>query len=720
MKAANLQKLSDLGFNVPKFMIVDSRDVNQIQLTKDLEGCEKFAVRSSCDIEDSGNESFAGQFKTLLNVNKLDLIKAINEVFNSFEGKSGKVIIQEMIDSDISGVIFTSNPLGILNEMCINIGYGLGNNIVDNIKPTSLYYYNKDSKIFTRADNNKDTPDVEHQLLEKLIALGLEIEQSLNFKSDIEFSIKENKIYTLQARPITALNKSEQEIVLDNSNIVESYPGVILPLTQDFVKDVYYKIFRQLVIRITNRGVADSIDYNLKNMVDIVDWHFYYVIDNWYILLKLLPFSDKIIKIWQTSLGLQSKQITSNEINIESNGKKKLAKQFIIELKNINKSMNELNMSFENRYNTYTKKLEQTNDIGELIEICNNAKRDFLSNWDITLINDIYTFIYTALAKDNNVSNIDGLASLQQTKELNKLVYMYKHDSKMFSKELENYINKYGDRTIGELKLETITFKSKSDLLLKYIASADIIEDNKSATKEKGKYSKSFYNKTIGKLFIKKAKIGIKNREISRLNRSRLFGLARNIYLKIGYKLSVDNIIEDMEDIFYLHEDEINNAYNIKDIKSLIKDRKRIQQQYERYKMPNRLVFNGTILHDINRGNRISCNKNLDSLYGEVVSTGNTDEIYGEIIMINDPSININTQDKIIVTAMTDPGWSILIRESKAIITEQGSLLSHTAIISRELKKPAIVNVKCATSILKTGEKVKLNCNTGEIKIINK
>ena len=70
---------------------------------------------------------------------------------------------------------------------------------------------------------------------------------------------------------------------------------------------------------------------------------------------------------------------------------------------------------------------------------------------------------------------------------------------------------------------------------------------------------------------------------------------------------------------------------------------------------------------------------------------------------------------KIIVTKMTDPGWVFLIKNCKGIIAQQGSLLSHTAIISRELNKPAIVNVKNVLQLVTTGEKVKINGLTGEI-----
>ena len=68
------------------------------------------------------------------------------------------------------------------------------------------------------------------------------IKATFNYEADIEFAIKNDHIFVLQTRPITTL-KTDNPIILDNSNIVESYPGVSLPLTQDFVKEIYHDIF---------------------------------------------------------------------------------------------------------------------------------------------------------------------------------------------------------------------------------------------------------------------------------------------------------------------------------------------------------------------------------------------------------------------------------------------------------------------------------------------
>jgi pyruvate,water dikinase len=59
-----------------------------------------------------------------------------------------------------------------------------------------------------------------------------------------------------------------------------------------------------------------------------------------------------------------------------------------------------------------------------------------------------------------------------------------------------------------------------------------------------------------------------------------------------------------------------------------------------------------------------------------------------------------------------------LLQNAAGIIAERGSLLSHTAIISRELHKPAVVNVRDCTKILKTGDRVRLDASEGTVTLL--
>ena len=76
------------------------------------------------------------------------------------------------------------------------------------------------------------------------------------------------------------------------------------------------------------------------------------------------------------------------------------------------------------------------------------------------------------------------------------------------------------------------------------------------------------------------------------------------------------------------------------------------------------------------------------------------------------------SKNKILVTKMTDPGWVFLLVGAKGVISEKGSLLSHTAIISRELKIPSVVGVEKLLDTIRTGDRIRMNGNTGEIEIL--
>jgi len=108
-KAKSLQKLQNVGFEIPKFFICDEswseKEVLQ-KIEQELSGITHFAVRSSAHGEDSKKKSFAGHFYSAIAVPKEHVYKEIQKVVSSYEGISGSVIMQEFIPSTRAGVAF--------------------------------------------------------------------------------------------------------------------------------------------------------------------------------------------------------------------------------------------------------------------------------------------------------------------------------------------------------------------------------------------------------------------------------------------------------------------------------------------------------------------------------------------------------------------------------------------------------------------------------------
>ena len=744
MKDKNLIKLREYGFNVPEFEIIEWEDRNKkIDLSK-YKG--KYAIRSSSNLEDSSDNSFAGLFDTYLNVDSKDIESKVKECFNSINNKNVKeyitnknidisdvkmnVIIQKMVNSKYSGILFTSNPQGLLNESIIVVGRGLGNNVVEDKVDTTTYYFNNTDSIYYYEG---DCDYLDNDMINNLISISKDLKKYFGEYIDIEFAIENDDIYILQVRDITTID-DDNIVILDNSNIVESYPNISLPLTISFVEFVYSNVFKKEAYRLShNNKLVEENNDKFNNMVGSANGRIYYKISNWYALIKFLPLSKKIIPIWQDMLGVKNKNYDDGKLKIPFHTKIKTYFNTIKELKNVSKNMDILNDKFikinDYFYNNFNN--EMSNE--EVFELYNKIKEELLDSWDITLVNDLYSFIYTGLLKkrlnkkkyssekvNDYISGISNIESLKPIKSMIELAYIEdKISMDEYTDKFNNYISLYGDRNLEELKLESKTFRTDPSLLKNKIKEYQADKNKlEKLYKDLNSNNYTFIKEDFITNYIsKRAMFGIKNREISRLNRSRIYGMVREMFRQIGSNLERDNLIDKKEDIFYLNIDEVFNYKNF-NLKELISNRKKDYKIYKLLPSYSRLIFSKTEFdkhHKSINSNKIIIDK--DKLEGIPTSNG---IVEGEALVIDNILDNYDVKDKILVTKMTDPGWVFLIATAKGVISEKGSILSHTAIISRELKIPSIVGVEDATKIIKTGDYIKMDAYTGKIEIIKR
>ena len=93
--------------------------------------------------------------------------------------------------------------------------------------------------------------------------------------------------------------------------------------------------------------------------------------------------------------------------------------------------------------------------------------------------------------------------------------------------------------------------------------------------------------------------------------------------------------------------------------------------------------------------------------------------VKARVQVVHHPSEVADLNGDILVTASTDPGWVTLFPNAGGILVERGSLLSHSAIVSRELGKPCIVGISNLLNQLKTGDWVEMDGSTGNVQIIS-
>ncbi len=655
------------------------------------------------------------------------IVDYLAENKNALVNGEMKVIVQEMVDAEYSAVLFTANPQSQLNEAVLVIGRGLGTGVVEDKVDVTTYYWNKTDKSFY-YEKKEDSPVVDRDLLEEIFSIGDKVQKLFDEYMDVEISIKGREIFILQARPITTIEEG-RDIVLDNSNISESYPGISLPATESFAKVVYYQAFKSCVEILAGQGkTLDSLEETFKIMVGAANGRMYYQISNWYSLLKVLPFSKRIIPIWQEMLGVDEKEISgADKVKASFGTKVKIGINFGRLMITTPKEMEKLNEYFIEVFPRYKEKLQKTNDNLELLELYKDARDTIGSRWGITLINDMYAFLYTSLAKKKHgveLGHIQMIESLKPVKALDRLVIVAQEcgvESNEYIRARLEYLEGYGDRSFEELKLETQTMNTNPKLLDEYVkASLSSIE-------ELYKSEESFINKdTLHKpdtnekeaYFITRAKKGIYNRELSRMNRTRLFGFVRELLRKLGSNLADEGKIQDVEDIFWLYLEEIENCCQEEIfMERLISNRKLEYEGYKKLPGYSRLVFRNSIVNKkIVNLEKEGRNRGKSILQGVPSSKG---IVSGQALVVENPSLNIDTKGKILIADITDPGWVFLIKNSKGIVTQRGSILSHTAIITRELNKPSVVGVAGVMESIKTGDYIRVNGEEGIVEIIN-
>lgn len=257
-KAASLGEMIKAGITVPPGFVIVAKAHTQ-GMTSALEteilgafdkhGLQRVAVRSSAIAEDSGSASWAGQLETYLNVTRDNLIEAVQKCWASIQSEHAQaygshhgvskdeqavaVVVQTMVDSDVSGVMFTVNPVtNDKSEVVIEAVYGLGELIVQGaVTPENIVINKNDGSTIAHSPSRQQkmltykngknqeiaVPDskigqrvLKPAQIEELRAAAQKIEQHYGHPQDIEWAIADNKLYIVQSRPITTFVEAEE------------------------------------------------------------------------------------------------------------------------------------------------------------------------------------------------------------------------------------------------------------------------------------------------------------------------------------------------------------------------------------------------------------------------------------------------------------------------------------------------------------------------------
>jgi phosphohistidine swiveling domain-containing protein len=788
------------------------------------------AIRSSVVGEDAEGASFAGQMDSYLYQQGEEaifasIIKVMQSAFNhralAYRIHKGldiadiraAIIIQEMVDADVAGVMFTANPAtGNRRQAMISSTWGCGEGIVSgacNTDETVVGLF--DDEIDTQI-NNKDTSFVfdqqsshgakevavdeakrniaclENRQVLTLRNLGLEIAKTYQIPQDIEWCLKDDQFYILQARPVTTLppiNSDQDDVVVwDNSNIQESYCGVTTPLTFSFANRAYKTVYEQTMRLLgVNESVVQAHQGMLENMLGLIHGRVYYNINNWYRGLLFLPSFKTNKSDMERMMGLTDPVDLIQDQELSTKDKLKKVPQIMRALfammsrfRKMDQLVHEFRELFQQEYKSVDRQTLHTLTIGQLISESRRLDKSLLENWTTPIVNDFYVMMMNGrvhrwlekiavenpeVVQNNLLSGEEGIESTEPTKYLLRMCDYLRQNSKTqslvlgsensvllgliqtqdldFYQQCQEYIELYGDRTMGELKLESITLRQDASfmfaILKNFLAKSDLtlatLAENEARfrgeaeeavipviKKQLGNRSLKKFNKDLSAL-----RDAIRNRENMRLARTRMFGLYRDIYSEIGEQLAFYGQLNEARDIFYLSLEEI---YAYKDgravqtqLQPLVDSRKEEFASYEAEDLPHHFWTKGAVYCN-NEFEYPHQDEDVDLNASQLKGTGCYPGIVEEKIrLIFSPEDELSLDGQILCTVRTDPGWAPLFPTAGGIIVERGSTLSHSAVVARELGIPAIVGVPELTKILQDQEVVRMNGTTGKIERLN-
>jgi pyruvate,water dikinase len=746
------------------------------------------------------------------------------------------VLVQVMIDPLVAGVMFSADPVGMTRAAKDTVVISAVDGLAD-----KLMQGQEDGEHITVCNGeirrSGNSAAIENETLLRLALIAKELEKLYGFEVDVEWALAESKIYILQVRPVTTVREwgesgsrggaaTEQLRIFDGSNIQESYPGITTPMTFSFIRRAYKEVYRSFVRLM---GVSDAvIEQNediFSGMLGYVDGHVYYNLGNWYRLLALMPayqtnrqFMEKMMGLKEPALAVSPVRGKHSLSNFRARLNTTIALAHIAgEYLGLEKSKSRFSRRLSRAVDLDRSQLKDMH-LDALCRLYRSLEMDLLTKWDAPIVNDFFAMIFFGVYQKLNSdtasyhSLIEGLGNVisAQPPRMIKAIASLIQDDKALIRDLiknpqapyveqrfqshrkayklyQEYLSQFGDRAIGELKLESQSVRENPALLLATIGAvaaasgqaqkvrlqiagpnSEVHAENQSSStvKPNGKSDAisliAAIKTAVAQLsdpagLVKKMLlpyIGARTRELIagrenlRFARTRVFGLVRDIMLTIATKLVEQNKIDDRQDIFYLEVEEVLNfiegASTCNNLRGLIALRRAEETKYQS-NLPDRITVTGPVglldmksescqreraeaevKAELEKDPTVKANGNaghgLDASGKEVIKglPACSGKRQGLARVIADPTREHLLEGEIMVAERTDPGWIMHFALSRAIVTSYGSMLSHTAIVARELKIPAVVAAKGATEKICTGDLIEVDGTLGTVTIISK
>lgn len=771
-KGKVLAQLYQAGYRVPDGFIIlpaafeggQLNPASSMQIRSNISRLKKkdrhasFAVRSSALCEDSEKASFAGEFETILDVKSdEEVCNAILSVYSSRKSNRVEayslakgmetdhdiaVVVQILIKADISGVVFTSDPItGSRTDIAGNYVHGMGEALVSG--EATPYTFS-----LKRPKGSFEGPAEFKPFAAGLYKTAIRLEKAMGVPQDIEWAIQDGKIYLLQSRPITTLKgfdlvTGEQndsltgDYLWSSANLTEATPDIMTPLTWSLMK----------ILQIDAQPFKVPGGYP---MIGNIGGHPYVNLSLMVSLLHVFGTDvRKILQKWEEVFGcipdgidvpLLPFRITQVLATIPDNIR------WEFRANSLYKEIPAFVAANPDWCEDTRRKIRISTTHAELASLWSEQiQPHYLQNCRMlrAVMKKFQEPVFKLSTKlkelvgqtDANalLSNLRGNSSLDS---LGPVIAL----SKLASAELDSevYLKQYGHRGPHELEVSIPGTDEDPDWIMKQVENfkKSPVDIEALLSNQHLKYDKALKN--LQDSHPKEFK-GLKSKLDDISSAARLREALRSEFTRTNrlvrcFALKVGELTGMKDDIFFLYIEEMSellsgksDATGKRNAAALIEKRK---EAYQRYcpLPPYPAIINGRFdpfqwVGDPNRRSDLFDSHSPDiSWPSDVIKgfPGAAGVVEGIVRRLdNTEEADLFQPGEILVTATTNIGWTPLFPRAAAIVTDVGAPLSHAAIVARELGIPAVVGCGNATMLLHTGDRVSVDGGNGVVMILD-
>jgi rifampicin phosphotransferase len=777
-KAARLAQLARLGLRVPEgFVIVDAvpgRLPPELdEYSARLGGA--VAVRSSAPEEDSAERSFAGQFETILSVSGGAAIReAVEQCIASASGVRAEayrndthahgagrmaVVVQRMVDAAAAGVAFTADPVtGQRDRVVIHAVPGLGESLVGGYRTPDRFVLSRDGVVLERVVQGGTTA-LDETTLAQLLHDALKAEQQLGYPLDLEWALgRDHRVYWLQARPITTLDLPGPEELDDpvdpawqvtSYNVAEWMPGAMPPLSWSVVGPSYIAAINELYLLAgLSRAQVDRIPILVN-----VQGHAFINMTNFYLLGSQMFGMDKD----SSDLTLTGQVLPQAKLPPDAPVLQRLV-HTLRYFRLIPAGRKRLN-AFVARHSGF--RVEPTEDLAEYYRRLDQARAIFYESGAVHVQTSLMAMAFLGLfqrllsrggppsvkshaavaallagakshapkAAESSIGLADALDVLGariaaasgadqrfvRASPAEALQWLRDPSSGGAGAAFSGFLKVHGHRCIRELDFRERDWEEDP---VRLVQSLQRIVSNPPAAKsdwareaQAALAELSWGARHLIQWLLPKAHAEVVERERSKSFSVWLARQLKRSYVDFAKRLVMAGRLPDTDLIFFFEHAELERLSQGPD-QELVR-----RAEHRRRLHPRKLA---TEFPRVCQGKPVPLAMTEMSARGGDVMQGTP---LSRGVAVGRARVARTLEEaaamqpgEILVTPFTDVGWTPYFSRAAGLATEVGSVLSHGAVVAREYGLPAIAGLPGVTRRFKTGDMLRVDGNTGELR----